>query len=225
MGICESPLEKSNQLTENVKPKIIQTKKPITPVENDEKSDDTMKYQKIGLNESYNIETNIKKREENSMDEKEKSTNDTIQPQINQEIKNKDLNLMVSNHNKSYVSNNIQQGLSQNLSQRNNNSNNFNHLLNTNSGIYSKNLNNEKNQMNNSLEMSNNFNKSGQLGYNNKNLHTGSNILNNNSKINVSLHESHISGSAFLNIPKQDNDPISAINSVSETLFISQKND
>jgi len=225
MGICESPLEKSNQLTENVKPKIIQTKKPITPVENDEKSDDTMKYQKIGLNESYNSQTNIKKREENSMDEKEKSTNDTIQPQINQEIKNKDLNLMVSNHNKSYVSNNIQQGLSQNLSQRNNNSNNFNHLLNTNSGIYSKNLNNEKNQMNTSLEMSNNFNKSGQLGYNNKNFQTGSNILNNNSKINVSLHESHISGSAFLNIPKQDNDPISAINSVSETLFISQKND
>ena len=225
MGICESPLEKSNQLTENVKPKIIQTKKPITPVENDEKSDDTMKYQKIGLNESYNSQTNIKKREENSMDEKEKSTNDTIQPQINQEIKNKDLNLMVSNHNKSCVSNNIQQGLSQNLSQRNNNSNNFNHLLNTNSGIYSKNLNNEKNQMNTSLEMSNNFNKSGKLGYNNKNFQTGSNILNNNSKINVSLHESHISGSAFLNIPKQDNDPISAINSVTETLFISQKND
>ena len=220
MGICESPLGKSNQLTENMKPKIIQTKKPITPMETDEKSDDTMKYQKIGLNESYNSETN-KKRDENSMDEKEKSTNDTIQRQINQEIKNKDLNLMASNQNKSYVSNNIQQGLSQNLSQRNNN---FNHLLNTNSGIYSKNLNNEKNQMNTSLEMSNNFNKSGKFGYN-KNLQVGSNILNNNSKINVSLHESHISGSAFLNIPKQDNDSISAINSVTETLFISQKND
>ena len=224
MGICESPLGKSNQLTENMKPKIIQTKRPITPMETDEKSDDTMKYQKIGLNESYNSETNIKKRDENSMDEKEKSTNDTIQPQINQEIKNKDLNLTASNQNKSYVSNNIQQGSSQNLSQRNNNSNNFNHLLNTNSGIYSKNLNNGKNQMNTSLEMSNNFNKSGKLGYN-KNLQAGSNILNNNSKINVSLHESHMSGSAFLNIPKQDNDSISAINSVTETLFISQKND
>ena len=216
MGICESPLEKSNQLTENIQPPIIKTKKPVTPIETDEKSDDTMNYQKIGLNESFNSETNIKKREENSMDEKEKSTNDTYQPQINQ-----DLNLMGTNQNKSYVSNNIQQGTSQNLSQGLNNSNNFSLVLNQNSGMYSNGLNNDKNQMNTSLEMSNNFNKSGQFGKNNN--FQGSNMLNNTNKLHVSLHESHVSQSAFLNIPNQDHDPINAINSVTESLFLSQK--
>jgi len=216
MGICESPLEKSNQLTENIQPPIIKTKKPVTPIETDEKSDDTMNYQKIGLNESFNSETNIKKREENSMDEKEKSTNDTYQPQINQ-----DLNLMGTNQNKSYVSNNIQQGTSQNLSQGLNNSNNFSLVLNQNSGMYSNRLNNDKNQMNTSLAMSNNFNKSGQFGYNNN--FQGSNMLNNTNKLHVSLHESHVSQSAFLNIPNQDHDPINAINSVTESLFLSQK--
>ena len=184
MGICESPLEKSNQLTENIQPPIIKTKKPVTPIETDEKSDDTMNYQKIGLNESFNSETNIKKREENSMDEKEKSTNDTYQPQINQ-----DLNLMGTNQNKSYASNDIQQGISQNLSQ--------------------------------GLNNSNNFNKSGQFGNNNN--FQGSNMLNNTNKLHVSLHESHASQSAFLNIPNQDHDPINAINSVTESLFLSQK--
>ena len=216
MGICESPLEKSNQLTENIQPPIIKTKKPVTPIETDEKSDDTMNYQKIGLNESFNSETNIKKREENSMDEKEKSTNDTYQPQINQ-----DLNLMGTNQNKSYVSNNIQQGTSQNLSQGLNNSNNFSLVLNQNSGMYSNGLNNDKNQMNTSLTMSNNFNKSGQFRYNNN--FQGSNMLNNTNKLHVSLHESHVSQSAFLNIPNQDHDPINAINSVTESLFLSQK--
>ena len=216
MGICESPLEKSNQLTENIQPPIIKTKNPVTPIETDEKSDDTMNYQKIGLNESFNSETNIKKREENSMDEKEKSTNDTYQPQINQ-----DLNLMGTNQNKSYVPNNIQQGISQNLSQGLNNSNNFSLELNKNSGMYSNRLNNDKNQMNNSLTMSNNFNKSGQFGYNNN--FQGSNMLNNTNKLHVSLHESHVSQSAFLNIPNQDHDPINAINSVTESLFLSQK--
>ena len=216
MGICESPLEKNNNLTENIQPNIIQTKKPITPIEPDEKSNDTMNYQKIGLNESFNSETNIKKRDENSMDEKEKSTNDTYQPQINQ-----DLNLMGTNQNKSYVSNNIQQGTSQNLSQGLNNSNNFSIVLNQNSGMYSNRLNNDKNQMNTSLTMSNNFNKSGQFGYNNN--FQGSNMLNNTNKLHVSLHESHVSQSAFLNIPNQDHDPINAINSVTESLFLSQK--
>ena len=216
MGICESPLGKSNQLTENIQPPIIKTKKPVTPIETDEKSDDTMNYQKIGLNESFNSETNIKKREENSMDEKEKSTNDTFQPQINQ-----DLNLMGTNQNKSYVSNNIQQGISQNLSQGLNNSNKFSLELNQNSGMYSNGLNNDKNQMNTSLTMSNNFNKSGQFRYNNN--FQGSNMLNNSNKLHVSLHESHVSQSAFLNIPNQDHDPINAINSVTESLFLSQK--
>ena len=221
MGICESPLEKNNNLTENIQPNIIQTKKPITPIEPDEKSNDTMNYQKIGLNESFNSETNIKKRDENSMDEKEKSTNDTYQPQINQELKNKDLSLMGPNQNKSYTSNNIQKGLSPNLSQGLNNSNNFSIVLNQNSGMYSNRLNNDKNQMNTSLEMSNNVNKSGQLGYNNN--FQGSNMLNNSNKLHVSLHESHVSQSAFLNIPNQDHDPINAINSVTESLFLSQK--
>ena len=216
MGICESPLEKSNQLTENIQPPIIKTKKPVTPIETDEKSDDTMNYQKIGLNESFNSETNIKKREENSMDEKEKSTNDTYQPQINQ-----DLNLMGTNQNKSYASNDIQQGISQNLSQGLNNSNKFSLELNKNSGMYSNRLNNDKNQMNTSLTMSNNFNKSGQFRYNNN--FQGSNMLNNTNKLHVSLHESHVSQSAFLNIPNQDHDPINAINSVTESLFLSQK--
>ena len=204
MGICESPLEKNNNLTENIQPNIIQTKKPITPIEPDEKSNDTMNYQKIGLNESFNSETNIKKRDENSMDEKEKSTNDTYQPKINQELKNKDLSLMGPNQNKSYTSNNIQQG-----------------LLNQNSGMYSNRLNNDKNQMNTSLEMSNNVNKSGQLRCGNN--FQGSNMLNNSNKLHVSLHESHVSQSAFLNIPNQDHDPINAINSVTESLFLSQK--
>ena len=203
MGSCESLfLGKKENKPEKIinKPEKIQKKKQGKVDKKDEKSEDTMNYQKISINGSYDSNVYEKKLEDKSIEEKEKSTNDTNQLQIKQDFKN----LLDSNK--------------LNLNDNNNNSSFNNEELNQNSGNYNI-LNTDSKRMNASLGMGNNYNN---IGYNNMN---GSNSLysgNYGDKINVSLHESRFSNSVFLNIPKQDQCPISNINSLSVSMFQSK---
>ena len=203
MGSCESLFSnnKENKLPKNIdKTEKIQNKKQEKVDKKDEKSEDTMNYQKISINGSYDSNVYEKKLEDKSIEEKEKSTNDTNQLQIKQDFKN----LLDSNK--------------LNLNDNNNNSSFNNEELNQNSGNYNI-LTTDSQRMNTSLGMSNNYNN---IGYNNM---SGSNSLFNGNygdKINVSLHESRFSNSVFLNIPKQDQCPISNINSLSVSMFQSK---
>ena len=203
MGSCESLFSKNktnNPPKQMEKTEKIQNKKQEKVNKKDEKSEDTMNYQKISINGSYDSNVYEKKLEDKSIEEKEKSTNDTNQLQIKQDFKN----LLDSNK--------------LNLNDNNNNSSFNNEELNQNSGNYNI-LNTDSQRMNASLGMSNNYNN---IGYNNMN---GSNNLysgNYGDKINVSLHESRFSNSVFLNIPKQDQCPISNINSLSVSMFQSK---
>ena len=203
MGSCESLFSKNktnNPPKQMEKTEKIQNKKQEKVNKKDEKSEDTMNYQKISINGSYDSNVYEKKLEDKSIEEKEKSTNDTNQLQIKQDFKN----LLDSNK--------------LNLNDNNNNSSFNNEELNQNRGNYNI-LNTDSKRMNASLGMSNNYNN---IGYNNMN---GSNSLysgNYGDKINVSLHESRFSNSVFLNIPKQDQCPISNINSLSVSMFQSK---
>ena len=225
MGICNS-YKKKGQTQKINQPSTTQTRKPQdnTPNEEvEEKSNDTMDYQKIPLYQSFNSNTNIKKPDINSNDEKEKSTDYTNLQQMNQELINNTSKKLNINQNQSYISSNSQEGLSQNGSQAFNN-NNYNLIQ---SSQHSKNYYNKSDQykypMDTSIGGNNNIKQSGQYRFNN-NIQKGSNIFiknSNNSKINVSIHESHVSKSAFLNVPNQDNDPMISI-SISESMLQSQ---
>ena len=202
MGICESITPKGGQTPELNQPSIIITKKPKNIIQSDEKSNDTMNYQNISL--SFNSDTNIKKPDDNnSNDEKEKSTNYTNLQKINPELKNNSSKLIDINQNKSLISSNSKEGLSQNGSQKLDNSN----ILNTISGNYSDMLNSEKLPMNGSVGSNNLSNPNGSLRFDD-NLQYGSNMFNRNNNINVSIHDSRFSKSALLYIPQNDNGPM-----------------
>ena len=218
MGACESLFSKEkNNKTQKIMNKIenLEINKPVQINKKDEKSEDTMEYLKISVNRSYDsnaYNAYKKKLEEKSIEEKEKSTNDTNQQQIKQDF----ANLLDSNklniNEKNVPKNNNEEFLP-------NGSATLNNLINQNNGNNMNILNTGSQRMNASLGMSNNYNN---IGYNNMN---GSNSLysgNYGDKINVSLHESRFSNSVFLNIPKQDQCPISNINSLSVSMFQSK---
>ena len=214
MGACESLFSKEkNNKPQKIMNKIenLEINKPVQINKKDEKSEDTMEYLKISVNRSYDsnaYNAYKKKLEEKSIEEKEKSTNDTNQQQIKQDF----ANLLDSNklniNEKNVPKNNNEEFLP-------NGSATLNNLINQNNGNNMNILNTGSQRMNASLGMNNN----------NTNNLNGSNSLfndNNGDKINVSLHESRFSNSAFLNIPKQDQCPISNINNLSISMFQSK---
>ena len=211
MGACESLFSKEkNNKPQKIINKIenVETNKPVQINKKDEKSEDTMEYLKISVNRSYDsnaYNAYKKKLEEKSIEEKEKSTNDTNQKQIKQDF----ANLLDSNklniNEKNVPKNNNEEFLP-------NGSATLNNLINQNNGNNMNILNTGSQRMNASLGMNNN---------NTNNLNGSNSLFNDNygDKINVSLHESRFSNSAFLNIPKQDQCPISNINNLSISMF------
>ena len=214
MGACESLFSKEkNNKPQKIMNKIenLEINKLVQINKKDEKSEDTMEYLKISVNRSYDsnaYNAYKKKLEEKSIEEKEKSTNDTNQQQIKQDF----ANLLDSNklniNEKNVPKNNNEEFLP-------NGSATLNNLINKNNGNNMNILNTGSQRMNASLGMNNN---------NTNNLNGSNSLFNDNygDKINVSLHESRFSNSAFLNIPKQDQCPISNINSLSVSMFQSK---
>ena len=214
MGACESLFSKEkNNKPQKIMNKIenLEINKPVQINKNDEKSEDTMEYLKISVNRSYDsnaYNAYKKKLEEKSIEEKEKSTNDTNQQQIKKDF----ANLLDSNklniNEKNVPKNNNEEFLP-------NGSATLNNLINQNNGNNMNILNTGSQRMNTSLGMNNN---------NTNNLNGSNSLFNDNygDKINVSLHESRFSNSAFLNIPKQDQCPISNINNLSISMFQSK---
>ena len=214
MGACESLFSKEkNNKPQKIINKIekLEINKPVQINKKDEKSEDTMEYLKISVNRSYDsnaYNAYKKKLEEKSIEEKEKSTNDTNQQQIKQDF----ANLLDSNklniNEKNVPKNNNEEFLP-------NGSATLNNLINQNNGNNMNILNTGSQRMNASLGMNNN---------NTNNLNGSNSLFNDNygDKINVSLHESRFSNSAFLNIPKQDQCPISNINNLSISMFQSK---
>jgi len=214
MGACESLFSKEkNNKPQKIINKIenVETNKPVQINKKDEKSEDTMEYLKISVNRSYDsnaYNAYKKKLEEKSIEEKEKSTNDTNQQQIKKDF----ANLLDSNklniNEKNVPKNNNEEFLP-------NGSATLNNLINQNNGNNMNILNTGSQRMNASLGMNNN---------NTNNINGSNSLFNDNygDKINVSLHESRFSNSAFLNIPKQDQCPISNINNLSISMFQSK---
>ena len=214
MGACESLFSKEkNNKPQKIMNKIenLEINKPVQINKKDEKSEDTMEYLKISVNRSYDsnaYNAYKKKLEEKSIEEKEKSTNDTNQQQIKQDF----ANLLDSNklniNEKNVPKNNNEEFLP-------NGSATLNNLINKNNGNNMNILNTGSQRMNASLGMNNN---------NTNNINGSNSLFNDNygDKINVSLHESRFSNSAFLNIPKQDQCPISNINNLSISMFQSK---
>ena len=214
MGACESLFSKEkNNNPQKIINKIenLEINKPVQINKKDEKSEDTMEYLKISVNRSYDsnaYNAYKKKLEEKSIEEKEKSTNDTNQKQIKQDF----ANLLDSNklniNEKNVPKNNNDEFLP-------NGSATLNNLINQNNGNNMNILNTGSQRMNASLGMNNN---------NTNNVNGSNSLFNDNygDKINVSLHESRFSNSAFLNIPKQDQCPISNINNLSISMFQSK---
>ena len=214
MGVCESLFSKEkNNKPQKIMNKIenLEINKPVQINKKDEKSEDTMEYLKISVNRSYDsnaYNAYKKKLEEKSIEEKEKSTNDTNQKQIKQDF----ANLLDSNklniNEKNVAKNNNEEFLP-------NGSATLNNLINKNNGNNMNILNTGSQRMNASLGMNNN---------NTNNLNGSNSLFNDNygDKINVSLHESRFSNSVFLNIPKQDQCPISNINNLSISMFQSK---
>ena len=214
MGACESLFSKEkNNNPQKIINKIenLEINKPVQINKKDEKSEDTMEYLKISVNRSYDsnaYNAYKKKLEEKSIEEKEKSTNDTNQQQIKQDF----ANLLDSNklniNEKNVPKNNNEEFLP-------NGSATLNNLINQNNGNNMNILNTGSQRMNASLGMNNN---------NTNNINGSNSLFNDNygDKINVSLHESRFSNSAFLNIPKQDQCPISNINNLSISMFQSK---
>ena len=214
MGACESLFSKEkNNKPQKIINKIenVETNKPVQINKKDEKSEDTMEYLKISVNRSYDsnaYNAYKKKLEEKSIEEKEKSTNDTNQQQIKKDF----ANLLDSNklniNEKNVPKNNNEEFLP-------NGSATLNNLINQNNGNNMNILNTSSQRMNASLGMNNN---------NTNNINGSNSLFNDNygDKINVSLHESRFSNSVFLNIPKQDQCPISNINNLSISMFQSK---
>ena len=215
MGICESITGAKNEAKTKPLKNNISPKKPVYNFQEDEKSDDTMDYVKIPTNQSLNSEMMKKKFED-------KSTNDTNNLREKIKIQNyeqiNDLNNITDiNLNKTNVSSNYQEETTPKMNPLLNSD--YNNKINQNNNDNTKNLNNGNSFMNTSSRLNNNNSNSvGGFSNNYKN-----NIIKNSNKINVSMHESHLTQSAYINIPKQEQKPISISNIFSASLLESQK--
>ena len=214
MGICDSIFGNKTEIKSKSPNNKINTQKPVTNYQDDEKSDDTMDYVKIPTNQSFNSEMIKKKFEDNS-------TNDTNNLREKIKTKNYEQNNNIhintdNNLNKSNVSSNYQEETTPKMNPLLN-SDNINKINQNNNNDNVKTFNNGNSFKNTPSRINNNSNSTGGFSNNYQN-----NIIKNSSKINVSLHESQMTQSAYINIPKQDQKPISASNIISSSLFESQ---
>ena len=212
MGICESIFGTKTELKTKPPNNKIATQKPINNFQDDEKSDDTMDYVKVPVDQSFNSEMMKKKFEDNS-------TNDTNNLREKIKTKNNEQNNNLNsttdiNLTKSNVSSNYQEEMIPKNPLLNSDCNN---KINQNNNDNVKTVNNGNTFINTSSRINNNSNSN--IGFSNNNQN---NIIKNSSKINVSLHESKMTQSAYINIPKQDQKPISVSNVFSSSLFQSQ---
>ena len=231
MGFCESLLRKNknenpinnpnsdinvNTLTKQYKEKITQ--------DDLKKSNDTMEYKIISLNDSFNIETRNKKQDNNSTDEKEKTTNDTNNNQEKIKLKkylgSSDINPIQNSDIKSEESSFKQEE----ITPQKNPLMNSDYINKLNQNMVDNNqITKQKNsQISNSFGKLTNTVPSMNYGYNNQISPLNTSSRHNNNTINVSLHGSHMSQSAYLNIPKPDKQPIYLSNNFSNSLFQSQ---
>ena len=215
MGICESITGAKNEAKTKPLKNNISPKKPVYNFQEDEKSDDTMDYVKIPTNQSLNSEMMKKKFED-------KSTNDTNNLREKIKIQNyeqiNDLNNITDiNLNKTNVSSNYQEETTPKMNPLLNSD--YNNKIKQNNNDNTKNLNNGNSFMNTSSRLNNN-NSNSVGGFSNN---YQNNIIKNSNKINVSMHESHLTQSAYINIPKQEQKPISISNIFSASLLESQK--
>ena len=211
MGICESLLKRKEPKKTITSKKDIYPPKPVDDFKYDEKSNDTMDYVKIPLNQSYNSEMIKKKFEDNSTND----TNNQREKIIKKKYEQKnDLNTTDNNFTKSNISSNYQEETTPTVNPLLNSDNN-NKINKKND--YVKTSNNGNSFIYNSSRTNTNSNSSGVYSSNNQN-----NRIKNSNKINVSIHESRVSQSAYISIPKQDERPLSISNNFSESLFQSQ---
>ena len=215
MGICESITGAKNETKTKPLNNNISPIKLVNNFQEDEKSDDTMDYVKIPTNQSLNSEMMKKKFED-------KSTNDTNNLREKIKIQNyeqiNDLNNITDiNLNKTNVSSNYQEETIPKMNPLLNSD--YNNKINQNNNDNTKNLNNGNSFMNTSSQLNNN-NSNSVGGFSNN---YKKNIIKNSNKINVSMHESHLTQSAYINIPKQEQKPISISNIFSASLLESQK--
>ena len=199
MGLCQSLIKRKEPKQTITSKKDIYPPKPVDDFKDDQKSNDTMDYIKIPLNQSYNSQMIKKKFEDNSTND----TNNQREKIIKKKFEEKnDLNTTDNIFTKSNISSNYQEETTPNkINQKNDNVKTSN---NGNSFIY------------NSSRTNTNSNSSGVYSSNNQNNRMK------NSKINVSIHESHVSQSAYISIPKRDEKPLSISSNFSESLFQSQ---
>ena len=211
MGICESLLKRKEPKKTITSKKGIYPPKPVDDFKYDEKSNDTMDYVKIPLNQSYNSEMIKKKFEDNSTND----TNNQREKIIKKKYEQKnDLNTTDNNFTKSNISSNYQEETTPTVNPLLNSDNN-NKINKKNDYVKTSNIGNSF--IYNSSRTNTNSNSSGVYSSNNQN-----NRIKNSNKINVSIHESRVSQSAYISIPKQDERPLSISNNFSESLFQSQ---
>ena len=208
MGICESILGPKTEIKPKPSNDKIAPQKPVNNFQDDENSDDTMDYVKVPTNQSFNSEMMKKKFEDNS-------TNDSNNLREKIKTKNYEQNNNLNsttdtNLTKSNVSSNYQEETTPKMNPLLNSD--YNNKINQNNNDNVQTVNNGNTFINTSSRLNNNSNSN--EGF--------SNNYQNSSKINVSLHESQITQSAYINIPKQDQKPISVSNVFSSSLFQSQ---
>ena len=230
MGFCESISGKKNvKLINNPNRDLninIKTKKHDKKIESDDdkKSNDTMDYKNISMNASFNSEIRKKKQDNISTDEKEKTTNDTNNLQEKKELRkyigSSDINPVENLDYKSEDSSFKQEEITPKINPLMNSDyiNKINQSKHDNTKISKQ----RNSQISNSFGMMTNSNRSMKYGYNNQLNQISISSRQNNNKINVSIHGSHISQSAYLNIPKPDNQPLTLSNNFSNSLLQSQ---
>ena len=210
MGICESLFRKRllNQtpIEEPVKP--AESIKPVNDIESDKKSNDTMNYTNIPIDQSYNCIESSKKTNDNSSKEKKVIISDKNIPREISQKNDKDFIYLnsIGEKNQNYNTNlHFQQESKTKMNPLFNN--NCINQINQNKSFYFNNPKPTEPQISSYLGTNNNNG----IYLNNSNIK-----MSNNEKINVSIHGSHITRSAYMNIPKQDANQIYLGSSISE---------
>ena len=224
MGFCESLFgdKKPKQNSNLNQPIYVEQKKPNKTKNDDEKSNDTMKYQKC-FDESFDSGINKKNNEDISIEEKENSTNNTYinkeKGQLNKSNQLNDSNQLNISKKQNFDNFSCQKDFSSNQTSTPLDNNNIINNINQNRFNISCTPKQKNNQMNISVKnynlnsssyMSNFINKENSISFN----------PNNSNIINVSLHESRFGKSAYMNIPKQDGQTFSSFNNLTESQLL-----
>ena len=210
MGICKSLFRKQliNQtpIEEPVKP--AESINQVNDIESDKKSNDTMNYTNIPIDQSYNCIVGAKKTNDNSSKEKKVIISDKNKPREIIQKNDKEIIYLnpIGERDKNYNTNlHFQQESTTKMNPLFNN--NCINQINQNKSFYFNNPKPTDSQISSYLGTNNNNG----IYLNNNNIK-----MSNNEKINVSIHGSHITRSAYMNIPKQDTNQIYLGSSISE---------